>query len=162
MQPGGTLWLSQLTWLSHFNLFLVCQQKATGKMNRPRVTSLSSKLLAGQLDSTSCYTGICGCPVGIVLVMLGHAKTLTDPSEELCHENILSPLFCGFAVNCLCLLFLSMLEAICGNSQASGNGIKASPELSLLICSTLQQASGVKQACVTERATFGSQGYSKP
>lgn len=72
-------------------------------MNRPSVTSLSSKLPAGQLDSLSYYTGIHGCAVGIVLVMLGHTKTLNVPSEEFCHKKILSLLFHGFAVNsCAC------------------------------------------------------------
>lgn len=49
-----------------------------------------------------------------------------------------------------------MLEAAYGISQVPGNGINAHPELNLLVCSTLHQASGVKQVSVTERAPFGS------
>lgn len=136
MQLGGTL--------SHFHSVLFCQWKATGKMNRPSAISLSSKLLAGQLHSPNYYAGICGCIVGIVPVALGHTKTLIVPSEEFSREKISSLLFCGFAVNCSCSHFPSMLEAIYGIAQAPGNGMKVYSELSFLLCSTLQQASGVK------------------
>ena len=97
-------------------------------------------------------------------MVLGHPKTLIVPSEEFCHEKILSLLFRGFAVNCLCFHFPSTLEAIYGISQAAVNGMKAYPELSFLLCSTLWQAAGVKQKCLLQKESLLAhlQGYSKP
>lgn len=128
---------------------------AEGHWQNEQVTSLSPMLLADQLDSST-VTLVC---VDVLYVL--YQLSWDIHRHWLFHLKIFA--MRGFWVSCLIsriysqLFVFALLRHVGGNLlhfPVPGNGINAHPELNLLVCSTLHQASGVKQVSVT--APFGS------